>query len=166
MAGDIHMDTSQVDNYARAMKAAPQRLTKELTTAVTRITVEGQGRSRRHMQGHNDTGRLTNSLAVEPTRAMGTQIRGTWGTNVDYAPPVEEGRAAGSAMPPPGALTGWLQRHGIDPTFEFVVARAIARRGIPAVHFMKKAREEVKPIAKREIRAAVQRTLAGIRGRQ
>jgi hypothetical protein len=42
-------------------------------------------------------------------------------------------------MPPPAALTGWLQRHGLAGVAPFVVARAIGRRGIRGRFFFQKA---------------------------
>jgi hypothetical protein len=96
-------------------------------------------------------------------REMGGAIRGAWGTNVPYARPMEDGRAAGSAMPPSGALLGWMGRHGIDAKFEFVVRRAIGRHGIAGKHYMKRAHDEVRPFLRRELQAAVKRTLATIK---
>ncbi len=46
---------------------------------------------------------------------------------------IEFGRRAGRKMPPPGALLGWMSRHGWEPKKEFILRRAIGRDGIPAV---------------------------------
>ena len=67
-----------------------------------------------------------------------------------HALPVEFGRRAGARMPPtsrdgrPGPLVGWLRRHGIPIEAEFVVARAIARRGIKGRFFMRKAHQRLR----------------------
>lgn len=64
------------------------------------------------------------------------------GTNVKYAPFVHEGRRAGAKMPPPAALETWAARHGgMDP---FVLARAIAIRGIKPRRFLADALEQEK----------------------
>lgn len=164
MAGDIQMDTHQVDGYARAMKAAPQRLKKELIIAVNRTTTEGEARSKRYVP--TDTHHLQRSITMVAARDMAGGIRGAWGTNVPYAKVMEEGRGAGTTMPPAGALLGWMARHGIDESQEFVVRRAIGRNGIVGKRYMAKARAEVDPLADREIRTAVRRTLASIRARR
>jgi hypothetical protein len=49
---------------------------------------------------------------------------------------VERGRRALRRMPPRGALIGWMARHGIPASREFVIRRAIGRRGIQARPFM------------------------------
>jgi hypothetical protein len=42
-------------------------------------------------------------------------------------------------MPPEGSLAGWMARHGIDASLEFVVRRGIARRGIRPRPYLKPA---------------------------
>lgn len=48
-------------------------------------------------------------------------------------------------MPPPGALVGWLERHGMDPRLDYVVRRSIARKGIAAKRYMRDSLEQNKP---------------------
>lgn len=43
---------------------------------------------------------------------------------------IEFGRRAGAKMPPEGALDDWYSAKGIDPKLDFVIRRAIARKGI------------------------------------
>ena len=43
---------------------------------------------------------------------------------------IEFGRRAGAKMPPSGRLDDWYAAKGIDPKLDFVIRRAIARRGI------------------------------------
>jgi phage gpG-like protein len=127
-----------------------------------------------------DTGNLRRSITHEVT-ASGGFIVGRVGTNVPYAKVVEEGRAAGSAMPPPGVLLGWMRRKGIpvDEMFigrndvgditgsakvgggyhgiEYLIARAIGKRGI-------KARPYLKPALQNNM-AAINREFGGLPAR-
>lgn len=92
-----------------------------------------------------DQNRLRGSIAFTVDDGNPIPLFAEIGTNVSYAPPVEFGRSAGSAQPPPGALLGWMSRHGIPAEAEFPLARKIARDGIKPVHFMTNAIEDAKP---------------------
>lgn len=77
---------------------------------------------------------------------------------------MDQGRRAGAAMPPQGALLGWMRRHGIPPEAEYVVRRGIARRGIKGRFFYQKAEakgREAIPGAVRKFMAEVQRRASG-----
>lgn len=87
-----------------------------------------------------DTGRLRASIShrLDPSA---TPRWAVVGTNVQYARFVHEGRRPGR-MPPVRALETWARRHGgLSP---FVVARAIARRGIRPRRFLTDALEQVR----------------------
>jgi hypothetical protein len=43
---------------------------------------------------------------------------------------IEQGRPAGSKLPPQGALLGWMRARGINLAAEFPIRRAIAENGI------------------------------------
>lgn len=85
-----------------------------------------------------DTGTLKRSI-VRDLQPLMARVYSPLG----YAPVMEYGRAPGSAMPPPDALAGWAKRHGIPASALFVLARAIARRGIKGRFFMKAGTEAV-----------------------
>lgn len=79
-----------------------------------------------------DTGRLRASILPEVrSDALTGSVIGVIGSNVDYAPYMELGTKA--HYPPLSALEVWAKRHG---TTAFVVARAIARKGIKARRFL------------------------------
>lgn len=59
-----------------------------------------------------------------------------------YPVVMEGGRKPGSKMPPPSVLDQWARAHGIENTF--VLARAIARRGIKGRFFRRKGRAAVR----------------------
>jgi len=56
---------------------------------------------------------------------------------------LEYGRHAGRALPPPRALRAWAAAHGMTG-LEFVLARAIARRGVKGRFFMRRAKDKVR----------------------
>ncbi len=56
---------------------------------------------------------------------------------------VDEGRKPGGKQPPIGKIQQWIKRKGIDAN-PFVIARAIARNGIPATGIYTDAIEKTK----------------------
>lgn len=83
-----------------------------------------------------DTGRLRASIVPEVTHS-GNEIVGVVDSNVAYAPFMELGTRP--HWPPIGALEVWARRHG---TTAFLVARAIARRGLRARRYLQRALED------------------------
>jgi hypothetical protein len=69
---------------------------------------------------------------------------------------VERGRRIGAKMPPGGVLLGWMARHGIPARAQFVVRRAIARRGIPARPFMAPLAQQLEPERRRLVAQAAE----------
>jgi len=83
-----------------------------------------------------DTGRLRASITPE-VRTQGRTVMGVVGSNVKYAPFMELGaKPHWSPFGPGSALELWARRHGMQA---FVMARAIARRGIEARRFLERA---------------------------
>jgi len=58
-------------------------------------------------------------------------------------------------MPPPDALSGWARRHGLAG-LEFVIARAIGRRGIKARPFLGPALEQEAPRLAARLRSVLE----------
>ena len=83
-----------------------------------------------------DTGRLRASITPD-VRVQDQTIIGVVGSNVAYAPFMELGTRP--HWVPAGALDVWARRHGMTA---FVVARAIARRGLAARRFLQGAVEK------------------------
>lgn len=69
----------------------------------------------------------------------------------------EYGRDPGSRMPPEGALLGWMARHGIPETMEFVLRRSIARNGITARPFLRPAVDQTRGPMHTEMQQAARR---------
>lgn len=96
-----------------------------------------------------------------------------------YAAIIEEGRRPGQRMPPLAAIIEWVKRKGIGRAYgpnqagkrrvskalsdsaargiAYVIARAIAKRGVPAHHILEAASVEID----REVRAAIDEFLQG-----
>ena len=85
-----------------------------------------------------DTGRLRSSITPE-VASMGKEVVGIVGSNVAHAPMMELG--AKPHFPPISALEVWARRHHADP---YLVARAIARKGLAARKFLQNAFEKNK----------------------
>lgn len=65
----------------------------------------------------------------------GTGPRGQQ-TNTAPTPPGWRYHSGNGGMPPLEIIRRWCTRHGIDPNNAFVIARSIARNGLPARPFM------------------------------
>lgn len=81
-----------------------------------------------------DTGRLRASIHIVGPVLEGGRLVFYVATASGYGRWVHDGRQPGR-QPPTAALEGWARRHGA-PGGEFVIARAVARRGIPARPFL------------------------------
>ena len=82
-----------------------------------------------------DTGRLRSSIRVSDVSPYGASV----GSDVVYAPFVEYGSRP--HWPPKGALQPWARRHGfpVGLSGDFLVRRAISRRGTKPKPFLRKA---------------------------
>lgn len=110
-----------------------------------------------------DTGHLRRSI-THRLEVAGMTVTGITGTNVPYAAAVEDGRRAGAPMPPSGVLLGWMRRHGIDESSEFVLRRSIALKGIKAKPFLRPAYEQNRTQIQHELgTATVARIIAALK---
>ena len=107
-----------------------------------------------------DTGRLRSSITtvLQPFKAM-------VGPTVFYAPYVEYGTRP--HWPPKGALQPWAARHGFPAGSlgDFLVRRAIARRGTRAHPFMRPAATASLPLIQAEFEQMVRDIRARWSGR-
>lgn len=143
---ELHADEVARINrrYARASQIARKSLARGMTAVTTAIQTDARQLVRK------DTHRLERSIGREVTSA-GPVITGRVGTDEPHAEPNEYGRRAGAPMPPKGVLLGWMSRHGIGAEFEFVVRRAIARRGIAPHPFLRPAYEQNRDLISKEL---------------
>lgn len=156
---------AELPGYVARMRSATLVMRREMTNAMRRAVLTGEGRSKRIVAAERrDTSHLLRGITSDVTQ-ISSGVRGVWGTTVPYGRVIHDGRRPGAAMPPQGALVGWMRRHGIPASAEFVVRRAIARRGIKAVPFLRRALQEVRPQIRREFEQVPKRVIAHLRGR-
>lgn len=151
---DMEFDFSNVNAMGRLYANGPRIVLDETRTGITRSVIQIEADAKRIVP--SDTHTLQRSLTHEVT-TQGQNVTGRAGTNLTYAPVVEKGRSAGAAMPPQGALLGWMRRHGIDASAEFVVRRAIGRRGTRPRPYLKPALDKNRPAITREMTAVLKR---------
>ena len=87
-------------------------------------------------QRAHDTGATERGIVATQPQEMDNGWRGEVRPTAPQSIFIERGRGAGKRMPPGGVLLGWMSRHGIPASAEFVVRRAIGRRGIRPRPFM------------------------------
>lgn len=105
------------------------------------------------------TGALALSIQPGPITITNNNVEAIVEANADYASYVESG--ARPHFPPVDALKDWAAKFLGDEKLAFVVARAIARRGIYAHPFMGPALLENMPVFQNAIFAAVARATGG-----
>jgi len=87
------------------------------------------------------TGNLVDSMFSEAAGADGKAVVRVFAAA--YFRYVEVGRSPGARMPPEEPIRQWLRVRGIDESKQFVIRRAIARRGIKGVHIVNPTIEEI-----------------------
>lgn len=128
----ITVDFSQVNALARRMGIdAKPAILHEMTTAMHRVVIKGERQAKSTAKHDTGDNRRRHTSTVEPVSGG---VLGTIGTNSPHGPTVEFGRRPGAKMPPKGVLLGWMRRHNVPADREFVLRRAIARRGILGDH--------------------------------
>lgn len=156
MAAQVTVKVEGIQEAIR--KLGPEKAREPVDHFLDRCAIFTQSRARSHVQEKRaiDTGRTINSIAW---RKSGDREREV-GPNTAHAEIIEKGRRAGK-MPPAGVLLPWMQRHGIAPEMEFVIRRAIGRRGIEPRPYMAPAAKETEafirsslPILANELEAA------------
>lgn len=90
-----------------------------------------------------DENRLRGDIHVELQQDERGNLFAWVGSRLRYAAAVHNGRAPGKAWPPPGALLGWLRRHGIPPQAEFAIRRKIGLEGTDPHPFLTTALQRV-----------------------
>lgn len=149
----MEFDFSTVNAMGRTYANGPRIVLKETRIGIERSVSVIEHDAKRLVP--KDTRNLERTLTHEVV-THGQNVTGRAGTNEVYGPVVEFGRSAGAAMPPLNeAFLGWMRRHGIDAKYQFVVRRAIARRGTRKQPYLKPAFDKNRPDITREMRAVV-----------
>jgi len=124
----------EMERIIKEMRGGPfTQALKKATLLVLRAGKKNLRGYRSPEVGGVDTGRLRASLTPE-IRKMANEKIGVVGSNVLYSPYQEFGTRP--FWPPLSALETWARRHG---TTAYVVARAIARRGIKGKFYLQNA---------------------------
>lgn len=153
----ITIDASGMTLIAQRLNLAPQILAEEQLTAMQRATLAVEAGAKAAVR--TDTHNLYRSIT-----SVATATEGKVGTNLLYGRVMNDGRAAGAAMPPKGALLAWMARKGIDASQEFVIRRAISRRGIPGDQWLTGTFDRLLPDIRAEFDAIPARLAARVTG--
>lgn len=150
MVAEISIDFSEMIDFGQGLMVSERVVAEELRIAMVRSAAAVERDAKANVVV--DTGTLRRSIATEVL-----PLEARIGSNQQHARPVEEGRRPGAPMPPSGSLLGWMNRHGIPAEAEFVIRRAIARRGIPSRPYLVPALESNRRNIEREFAAAADR---------
>lgn len=116
----------------------------DLIAAPTQGMLKRVGTSAQKVAQRGAPGSIARSIQSD-VKSMSVEV---FSTN-PRAVPIEYGRRAGAPLPPIGAVRLWMQRRGIQGS-PFVLARAIARRGVRGRFFMRAAQQHVQQSLSRE----------------
>lgn len=140
MSLKIEVDVSEVERLAKRSPEAEQAVIKSMLNpmrrSLQRLRIEVQAYTPVGVTGNLRDGIETN-INGRPPNFSGDVL-----PNVLYGDPVEFGRKPGK-FPPPDAIELWVRRVLDVPSEDvrgvaFVIARAIARRGIPPVRMFER----------------------------
>lgn len=133
--------------HVDATIASLQMITPKVRIAaaewITGMVEEGAKIAKEKVQ--KDTGHTESEIVAIPASAA--LLIGQVRSNADISEYLESGTKA--HWPPRGALVGWVGRHGSSNPVadEFLVRRAISRRGTKRYHYMLDVAEKIEEIA-------------------
>jgi hypothetical protein len=158
------VDTSDLDDMARRYAGLVPLMEREFHDAMIRSTAQVQHDAQ--VAVAVDTGTLRRSITTDVTPYVGGSARtcctGAWWKRGDGQTP----RRVVAAMPPAGVLTGWMQRHGMNPKNEYALRLKISRKGIKARPYLVPALEQNRTAINKEFTLALGRVLSELgRGR-
>lgn len=160
---DLRIDFTGLDAFVRRYAGAEEIVGEELVVLVDRLATIGEAEDKRTApvwRGH-----YRRSITKGRARRVGRGAESEFGSNVPYARPLRFGRRAGARMPPGGSLVAWMRSKGIPAEREFVVRRAIGRKGIPIKHPIPPTIAVVRRHARVEAQRTVRRIAARLAGR-
>lgn len=136
MAKGVTVEVIGIDGAIKKFQEISDKFQDDLKVAVIGSAFKIETDAKR--RAPSDTGRLRSSIQTEIRKAG---FEAVVFSDVNYAEAVEVGTKP--HFPPPGALAGWARRHGMSGK-EYLIARAISRRGTQAQPFMRPAYEHEK----------------------
>jgi len=170
MGTTVVRNERDINPVLRRMRVFPKNVQKTFTRAMRRavLLLESEASKRTPVGvGDSPTGHLRVSIFSE-IRGSQMQIRGTVGSPSDYGLAVELGSRP--HWPPPGVLVRWAQlKFGISAKqavrVDFLLRRAISRRGTPAVKMFGRAFRVARPRIDTYMVAAMRRVARQTFGR-
>jgi hypothetical protein len=151
MLREVHIKLSDYAHYLARVSRV------KLPAAIDRGLMSGALRCVAVMQKKTDEAKVFN-IGVYKRSWKAIKIAGGARVYNDtpYAAVIELGRRPGARMPPSSVLAHWAQRKlGLSAaeakSAGFVIARAIARRGLPARLVLTKAMPELERVVKEEV---------------
>jgi len=147
----INVEIEGVDNLKKYLDAQYAGITTSAVTGMQKATLGVTRDAKKNAPV--DTGRLRASI-TPGVQIRNETVEGVVGSNVKYAPFMELGTKP--FWPPISALETWARRHG---TTAFVVALAIARRGLKPRLYLQKAVESNAKLIFEAIRDSVYKGL-------
>jgi len=149
---DLEFRFDDAYEFAQRMAKAPEIVTDEMRVGVNRLTFQGEAFTKQRTPVKRGT--LRRGITAKPAVVSGTTVTGSWGTNVPYARPVEEGRGPVVASP------GKMLRFEIGGTVLYR-KRVRAAKG----RFMfRDAQARIRPLVAREFAAVTKRIVARMGG--
>jgi hypothetical protein len=152
MLRTVRIPLKEYAGYLRrvASERLPQALRRGLVSGAMRCVTVMQRRSEE--AGVFNLGTYKRAWRAVPTE-RGAKIM----NDLVYAAVIELGRRAGARMPPSDAIARWAQRKLSLSELEarsvgFVIARAIARRGLPPRYVLTNALPELVEVVREELR--------------
>jgi hypothetical protein len=140
--------------YAKEIKRYARERRKQIKAAALDVAHEGvaEGVLLADALGVMDRGHYKLGFKARATR-NGAELR----NDAPHAAVIEYGRRPGSRMPPVEAIRGWARRKGLPKGVAFLIARSIARKGIPPKALF---RGHLNPILSRKFQARIRLILA------
>lgn len=154
------------DEQAARLKAEPAMVNQEFTVAMNQSVLTAVGQVRPLTPVFQS--RLRGSIGGTVTSDGLGSVVGTVGSSLSgevYPSVMEFGRTAGSMPPTTGALRRWVEIKLGDASLVFVVARAIAKKGIKGKEFMKRGGEAARGAVEGFFAAAVERIANRLAGK-
>lgn len=138
MPASVNIDVKVLQAFQRSMERRVKSLWgTDMLQGMRNVTMAVSREAK--INAPVDTGRLRASILPDVITPDEHRVVGVVGSNVEYAPFMEFGTRP--HWPPIAALQVWAERHG---TSAFLVARAIAQRGLAPRRFLQNAFDRVK----------------------
>jgi hypothetical protein len=152
---------STVKLNMKQWRAAMLSMGNAFWVAARRGAVAAAARSIPHLVAAGDaTGRVNTGNFRRNWRSRAIDVGAEIFNNAPYAGVIEYGRRKGARQPPSEPIARWVQRklgksREESQSIAFLIARKIARDGIPAQHILRDAESTIRRFLLEEVKAEV-----------